>query len=142
MKKLLLLITILLCGFDSIIAQENTGTIYGKVFDGTSDEPLIHLKVKIQELKDSIFITDMNGNYRIESLPEGFYQLKTSYVGYENDSISVYLERNSKLNINFNLKAKSGGCGIELPLKPSLVKPDQTTSIHVITREDMDHLPR
>ena len=94
----------MLLGLSSIHAQEKTSAILGKVVDGYTEEPLILATVKIAELKDSIFTTDMNGNYKIESLVEGDYHMKVTYVGYKSDSMDVYLKANSRSKINFYLK--------------------------------------
>jgi len=60
-------------------------TINGKVLDGKTGEPLIGARIFIDKTKTSA-VTNKNGDFII-TLPVGDYEIKLSYIGYE-DNIS------------------------------------------------------
>ncbi len=64
----------------------NIGHVYGKVVDSTSHKPIEFASVALFTMgKDSLVggqLTETNGDFSIENLPFGAYQLKISYTGY------------------------------------------------------------
>ncbi|MCA0447705.1 MAG: TonB-dependent receptor [Bacteroidetes bacterium] len=82
MKKRLLFL--LLAGFftgTSLFAQ-NHGSISGSVVDKETKEPLIGVNIV---LKGTYYgaATDIDGNYKIENVGPGEYNIQASYVGYQ-----------------------------------------------------------
>jgi len=84
MKRAALLIIVVILVVSSAQSQELTQTIRGTVLDIDSRMPLIGATVAIY--KDSSLLTgssaDINGAYRIESVPIGRYTLVASFLGY------------------------------------------------------------
>lgn len=78
-KKLLLFFAGITLSF-SIYAQ--TGTICGTVFDAKLKEPLIGASVLIEGTTTGA-ITDIDGNFRIEGVKPGKYNVSASYVSYQ-----------------------------------------------------------
>lgn len=78
-RQLLLLIAGFTLSF-SIYAQ--TGTICGTVFDAKMKEPLIGASVLVEGTTTGA-ITDIDGNFRIEGLKPGKYNVSASYVSYQ-----------------------------------------------------------
>ena len=69
----------------SLFSQDSiTQTIRGSVIDKDAQFPLIGVNI-ITYVGESLkgATTDVNGSFRIENLPIGKYQIKISYLGYE-----------------------------------------------------------
>ena len=76
------ILIILLTLFSSIsIAQENNITIYGKVVDKFTQQPLPGANVLVVNTNFGAS-TDLNGKFEIKNLPSGEYQLRASILGY------------------------------------------------------------
>ncbi len=79
--KLSLLIVILLF-LTSYSGLAQTGSVKGKITDATTGEELIGANVLIQGTTKGT-TTDVNGNYSLDGLEKGSYNLVISYVSYE-----------------------------------------------------------
>ncbi len=82
--SLLLLLTTLLGIQESLFSQPVTQTLKGKVFDSESNIPLIGATVVIintDPLRGTA--TDAEGNFRIDSVAVGRYNISVSYIGYQ-----------------------------------------------------------
>lgn len=78
-KKLLLLILVTCTTTSLAFAQ---GTVTGVVTDATTDEELPGVNVLISELQKGT-ATDANGEYTIENVPAGTYEIIASFIGYK-----------------------------------------------------------
>jgi len=83
-----LTVTLLCTG--TALAQ-NTGTIEGQLTDQKSGEPLISANIFIQSINKGA-ATDADGNFIIENVPYGDYQLRISYIGYSTKNVSVTVD--------------------------------------------------
>ncbi|MCA1763059.1 MAG: TonB-dependent receptor [Flavobacteriales bacterium] len=104
MKPILLLA---IAVFATSVGFAQRGAITGRVFDEISNEPIPFANVAIQNT-DIGASTDIDGNYRIENIEPGLYNVQSSYVGYETKTIfeiEVFASQPTELNIG--LKAKS-----------------------------------
>ncbi len=103
-RKSLLLLAVLVVGLfifpactgdnDGILlGVRAAGTIFGRVFDITTDDPLDNVRVRISSTpyevdttgSGQIIIettTDMNGNFNRTDIPNGFIEVKISRDGY------------------------------------------------------------
>ena len=80
MNRSILIILVFL--FSTIaIAQESTITIYGKVVDKITQQPLPGANVLVANTNFGSS-TDLNGKFEIKNLPSGEYQLRASILGY------------------------------------------------------------
>ncbi|MBT8386579.1 MAG: TonB-dependent receptor, partial [Ignavibacteria bacterium] len=79
--KLILLIILLVQISTVSIAQENTITIYGKVIDKFTQQPLPGANVLVINTNFGAS-TDINGKFEIQNLPPGEYQLRASILSY------------------------------------------------------------
>ncbi|MBS1518176.1 MAG: outer membrane beta-barrel protein [Bacteroidetes bacterium] len=98
-KALVLVISFLLTS--NIYSQ----SISGKVTDFSSSEPLVGAVIKVSGTNSGT-LTDLDGNYFIESLSPGSYTLEVSYIGYTSISIkdvTVKKGENTKLDINLKV---------------------------------------
>ena len=62
-------------------AQQNTGTIIGKIIDASNGDELAFASVTVKGKTIGV-ITDVDGSYKLE-IPPGTYTLLFSYIGYE-----------------------------------------------------------
>lgn len=101
--KLSLVIQVLLAISTQILAQSN-GSISGKIIDKSTNEELIGANVIIV---GTAFGTssDLDGNYSIKRLSPGKYQVKFSYISYQNLVINnVIVEAGVDTKINVQLE--------------------------------------
>src|SRR5690606_20781506 len=101
-KQLIFLASILFAG-QSTLAQH---TITGVVYDASNNEPLVGANILIRETTNGV-ISDLDGNFRIETRGSLPLFLDITYLGYENkvveltdwNNIKLYLKiQNSALN--------------------------------------------
>ncbi len=82
---------------------QRTGAIYGTVKDKNTQEALIGANIILEgtELGAS---TDVDGNYRIENIPPGSYNLSCTYIGYEKSAkANIVVTSGNDNNITFEL---------------------------------------
>ena len=80
MKCSIIILSLLLFSSNGL-AQENTITIYGKVVDKFTQQPLPGANVLVLNTNFGAS-TDFNGKFEIKNLPSGEYQLRASILGY------------------------------------------------------------
>jgi hypothetical protein len=99
--KIILLLLILISIHGK--AQEEKGTIYGKVTDAVSNEPLIGANI-ILEGTNFGDATDINGRYEINGIPVNTYQIKASIIGYSSKTKTDIVVQSSKpVEVDFSL---------------------------------------
>lgn len=62
------------------------GTVSGRVIDSGLNQPLPYVNVIIKDASNTIItggITDDNGNFKIEKIPEGVIKVEITYIGYK-----------------------------------------------------------
>jgi hypothetical protein len=82
-------------------AAVNSVQISGKVTDVITGEALagVSLKLKGSEIKT---YSDLNGNFKIEGVTSGTYDIEVDYVSYKN----ITLNQVSTSSLNLNLKVE------------------------------------
>lgn len=102
MKKIIFLLTFILFNY-LLSAQE--GIIRGKVIDAKTGEELIGATVVLpgtDPMKGTV--TDFDGNYTIEKIPVGKYQLVCSFISYDKKIVeNVEVKPGDVTIININL---------------------------------------
>ncbi|MCC6725010.1 MAG: TonB-dependent receptor [Saprospiraceae bacterium] len=109
MKKLLPLLLAFFCFATTSLAQTPGKTLRGTVTDADTGEPLVGAAVLLPETKPVIgATTSLTGNYSIEGLAVGRYQVKVSYLGYEPLTIAeVLIESGREKVLNVQLRERS-----------------------------------
>ena len=102
-KCLFLLILSIIGGTQSILAQEKT-TVNGTVKDKLSGESIIGAVIKIDQLPNIVVTSNEYGFFAI-LLPKGKYELRISFVGYEEKRLPISL--NDALSIPVYLESKN-----------------------------------
>jgi outer membrane receptor protein involved in Fe transport len=138
MKKILFILFIILtvkCGF----AQEQLGTLFGVITDSTKI-PLEGVTLKI---KGSYFgaVSDLDGKYRIENVPEGTYILQVSYIGFKTvEYTNVKIAQGEQKEWNVQLKITSFTVDQEILVvgdRP-LLDLEMTSSSHIMSSDEME----
>jgi TonB-dependent receptor len=79
------------------------GTIRGRVIDVSTGESLPGANVTL--LNTSIgAATDLDGNYRIPSVPPGHYTIRASFIGYQAKEKEIRVSVKTKVQVDFKLE--------------------------------------
>ena len=104
MKKLSTLLMIaLLFSASSFVSAQNF-KVSGVISDASNGEKLIGATVMIKDLNIGA-TTDINGNYVIENVKEGVYEISVSYIGYSPRTRNVDIDKS--LKVDFLLEPSS-----------------------------------
>lgn len=95
------LIVLTLIGWISLTASAQ-GTIRGTIADAQTGETLIGANVVIQNPYKGA-MADLDGNYSLEGLAPGTYDVVGSFIGYTPVTESVTITGNEVVIVNFNL---------------------------------------
>ena len=119
-----------------------TGKITGKITDNTTNEPLIGANII---LEGTILgaATDLDGNYVVLNIPPGTYNLRISMVSYRTAIVEeVKIVADQTTNITLGLEPTDLELDeIIVSAETPLVQKDLTSSISVMTREEIEELP-
>lgn len=95
MKKIILINLIFLVSGSFLFAQKHY-TLSGTIKDGGTGETMIGASIYVPELKTGT-ICNTYGFYSL-TMPEGKYNVVFSYLGYKEDSVTINLNKNIKLD--------------------------------------------
>lgn len=84
------------------IQAQSTGVLEGQVADSTNNEAIFGANIYIAEISRGA-ATDINGNYRIESIPEGEYDVRFSYLGYKTQVFRIAISDGETTILNVSL---------------------------------------
>ncbi len=138
MKKFLLLLFII----QSCLFAGVTGKLVGKITDKTTGEPLIGANVLIQGTNLGS-ASDINGQFIIINIPPGNYTVKVSYIGYETvliEDVKIIVDQTTQLPVELSFKSVEVG-EVVVTAKSSMIQKDLTSSISVISRDEIEVLP-
>jgi len=103
LKQILLIAVGIITG---ITAEAQTGLIKGTVTDANTKETLIGATVALQGTTNGA-ITDFDGNFRIEKVTAGSYNLVISYISYDNQIVRVDVTNGNESAVTVQLKPAS-----------------------------------
>lgn len=138
MRKILLLL--LLTPF--FVYSGTTGKLAGTIKDAQTGEPLVGANVIIEGTNFGA-ATNVNGEYVILNISPGRYNVKFSFIGYETtlmQDVSITVDQTTILQITLNPQTIQVDEVIVTARTP-LIQKDVTSSISVITREEIEALP-
>lgn len=137
MKKYLLLIPLLI-SFISSYSQEKY-TLSGVITDDSSNETLIGVNVLFPEISNGAS-TNAYGFYSI-TLPEGTYQVRYSYLGYQDITQTIVLDKNIRSNVAMTLQSESlDEVIIEEDIERLKIRRPQM-SVNTLTAETIKKIP-
>jgi len=99
MKTFALIIFFICC---SLMGLAQTGTVSGTVTDSETGEPLPFCNVFISNSTIAT-TTDFDGNYTLENVPEGEFEVGFSFIGYQAQQKSATIHPGGKLTFNISL---------------------------------------
>lgn len=138
MKKILSLMLLL----PFFIFAGTTGKLAGTIKDAQTGEPLVGANVIIEGTNFGA-ATNVNGEYVILNISPGRYDIKFSFIGYETivmQNVTIIVDQTTLLPVELNPQTIQVDEIVVIARTP-LVQKDVTSSISVITREEIDALP-
>ncbi len=103
MVKIYFIIWVLTC---NIIFAQYSGNVEGKIASRSTGEPLQNVNVYISGTTIGT-TTDQNGFYKIKNIPAGKQTVVASIIGYETNSVDIFINDKQTINLSFNLKEAS-----------------------------------
>ena len=100
MKRVLFLTVILLVSSYNLFSQ--TGTVSGIIIDKISGVTLSNVDVYIESNSQKC-VTDIRGNFLIETVKPGNYDLQFYHEGYKSGRVSVSVESNKSVNVEITM---------------------------------------
>lgn len=119
-----------------------TGKLAGNVTDAQTGEILIGANLLIEGTNLGA-ATNSEGNYVILNIPPGTYQVKISYIGYESviiNQVKIVVDQTTSLPVQL----RSSSVQVEeiiVTARTPLIQKDLTSSVSVLTRDEIDALP-
>ncbi|HEV8357272.1 MAG TPA: TonB-dependent receptor [Gemmatimonadales bacterium] len=83
-------------------AQESTGTITGKVIDGTSDQPVTGVEIGVAGTPLRT-VTRPDGTFQLRNVPVGPHRIRTARIGYSPQFKEVTIVAGGSLTVDFTL---------------------------------------
>ncbi|MBI3883601.1 MAG: TonB-dependent receptor, partial [Sphingobacteriales bacterium] len=108
-RKMILLMSLLMCSIATIFAQVKTGSIKGKVI--TSDgKPAVGVSIQMKG-SNGIIVTDEDGQFIAHKVKPGVHTLQITLVGAETIEHAVTVEEDKTASLDFKLKESSKELG-------------------------------
>ncbi|MFO7526042.1 MAG: TonB-dependent receptor [Ignavibacteriaceae bacterium] len=138
MKKLVILLIVI----PFLLFAGTTGKLTGIITDAQTGEPLIGANIII-EGTDFGAASNVNGEYVILNIPPGRYNVKISFIGYETvvyTDVIIIVDQTTQLSADINPQSIEVDEVVVVAPSPMIQK-DITSSISVISREEIESLP-
>lgn len=124
------------------ITQAQTGKIFGRVSDVLNNEPLPFVTVLITNTQIGAQ-TDIDGNYTIDNLEPGLYNLEFNFVGYKKQSVFEIQVTNAKpyiLNVQLEQEISQLET-VEIKAAPSDKTEESPLSLRTIGTNEIQRNP-
>jgi outer membrane receptor for ferrienterochelin and colicin len=138
MKKIILAIIILQF---SVFAGV-TGKLVGKITDKRTGEAMAGATITLEGTKLGA-VSDYEGNYIIINIPPRTYNAKISFIGYETtivENVKIIVDQTTQLPVAISSKSLQVD-EVVVTAKANMIHKDLTSSISVVSREQIDALP-
>ncbi len=141
MKRIFTVVSLLLF-LPTFLLASTTGKISGKVTDLQTGEPLIGANVIVVGTSFGA-ATDVHGEYTINFLDAGVYEVKASYLGYKTVTITnVRVNADLVTSLDFKLPATGVAVGeVTIVAQRPLVNASNTNAIRTTTNQEIESLP-
>lgn len=139
MRKVLLL---LMCVLAVSLFAATTGKVVGRVYDASTGEALPGVNV-ILEGTTMGAATDPDGYFVILNVTPGEYSVAARMMGYREVTITgVRVEADLTRTLEFALESEAIAVkGVTIKAKRPIIKKDVTTSVAIISADDMESTP-
>ena len=142
MSKRILLLTVLLALMPFWAFSQSVGKIVGVVEDKASGEVLPGVNVSLEGTTYGA-ATDIDGYYVILNVPVGTYEVRASFIGYQEivyKGVRVSAGVTAEQNFSLEEAAIEGQAVVVTAEKP-LVEKHITQSVSLVTSEDLENMP-
>ncbi|MEW5702643.1 MAG: TonB-dependent receptor [Candidatus Zixiibacteriota bacterium] len=119
-----------------------TGKLSGVVTDQSTGQPIPGAAVSVEGTQWGA-LTDQDGRFVLLNIPVGYYTLKASIVGYtpmEVKNIAVSVDLTTTQDFQLSTQAVEMGA-VTVTAERPLVKQDQTSTLRIVTTDDVQNLP-
>jgi len=126
-----------------VVLASVTGRISGTVMDAETGEPLPGVAVSVVGTKLGA-LTDENGEYYILNVPVGTFSVKASLIGFapvEMTNVGVSADLTAYTDYTLSKEALELGKTIVVKAERPLVIKDKTTSVSIVSREELQAMP-
>ena len=102
MKNLILLLILIASNYayaNSVDPEKINGSVRGQIMDQQLQQPLPFVTISILDNSNNVVtggITDDNGYFKIDKLPEGTFSLAIQFIGYKTHSTTISITKKSK----------------------------------------------
>ena len=104
------------------------GIIEGRVYDEINNEPIIGANIIVQNTGTGT-TTDLDGNFKIDNLEPGLYNLQITYLGYETKTL-FELQVTNAVPVKLNIPLRESGVTLEaVEVKASSFKKSSETPV-------------
>jgi outer membrane receptor protein involved in Fe transport len=138
MKKII----ILLACIPFLLFAGTTGKLVGTIKDAQTGEPLIGANILI-EGTDFGAATNVRGEYVILNIPPGRYNVRISFIGYETilyTDVIIIVDQTTQLSAEIKPVSIEVDEVVVTAVAP-MIRKDLTSSISVISRDQIESLP-
>ncbi|MGB5172232.1 MAG: carboxypeptidase-like regulatory domain-containing protein [Eudoraea sp.] len=103
MKNLALVFSLL---FTALLFSQQQGSVVGTILDKEmNNEPLLFANIQLENTQNTVQ-TNFHGNFQIDNINPGKYNLVVSYLGYETLEIPIIIEKNKITQVTEELESK------------------------------------
>ncbi len=138
MKLIYSVISFLFISF-SVLGQN--GTIQGKIKNSVNNEPIPFANIVITGTEIGT-VSDENGNYKIEGLEPGLYNIRASFIGYKSKTtFEVQVTRARPLQLDFSLQEEASDLN-EVVINAEFSRSDETPlSVRRLNANEIERYP-
>jgi hypothetical protein len=125
----------------SFLSFSQGGRIVGRIYDQINNDPLSFATVQIVELSRG-GVADIDGNYKIENIPQGTYTVRASFTGYEPITISEVLVTSARLvTLDFPMREKGAITEVVIEASPFKNRDESPLSLNTLTASELERYP-
>lgn len=131
----------IIAAFISFASFSQNGRIIGRVYDQINNEPLSFATVQIVELSRGA-VADVDGNYKIENIPQGTYTVRASFTGFEPITITEVLVTSARVvTLDFAMKEKGALSEIVIEASPFKNRDESPLSVNTLSATELERYP-
>lgn len=140
--KIIIWLTLLIAGYSVSAFAGTIGILMGRVVEDGTNNPLPGANIILVGTKMGA-AADSKGDFIIYNVPAGFYTVKVTMMGYNNQiikNVQIIADHKTTLNVEMQEIAIEGEEVVVTAERP-LIQPDVTSSIHFVSKDRINQLP-
>jgi len=138
MRKLLVVFCLLFITFQ-VLGQG--GVISGRVFNPVNNDPIPFANILVLDTELGT-VTDENGNYRLENITPGLYNVRASFVGFRSKTIfEIQVTLAKSVQLDFGLLEEASELG-EVLVSSEFTRSEETPlSVRKLSANEIERYP-